>query len=419
MNRFRCTGTSCEDSCCHGWRVDVDERRYQILKRKMDGTRAEREEFAANVQRDDNPARAEHQYAQLRLRPGTQMCGFLDPQKLCSVQLRYGEEALPDVCATYPRVVSETPDRTEIWGTLSCPELARLCLLHEDAMDLEGASAPIPHSLRLTNKLGRDAPPYQRYLDDLRATAFELLSRRQYPMSTRLFMLALLGEQTAPFFNRRAAHVDESLLAAVIDEVRRPDIIATWHRELGAMPAPQNLTAKLVTQLIRERMKMSLPQFRTLVERTLTSYQPSAGAGDRGEASIAVADLWNAYQERRQCWTSALPDRIDLYFENYAKNFWLRDWYINSSDLLAHAHRLLARVAVLRFLLFSQPSLLAAAGADNPLVKREALDGAAVQVFYRFARDVEHDASFIDLIAASLVEQGTNTFEHAAFLALM
>jgi len=40
---------------------------------------------------------------------------------------------LPDICATFPRVVTKWGERVEVTGTLACPEVARLCLLAEDA----------------------------------------------------------------------------------------------------------------------------------------------------------------------------------------------------------------------------------------------------------------------------------------------
>jgi hypothetical protein len=60
---------------------------------------------------------------------------------------------------------------------------------------------------------------------------------------------------------------------------------------------------------------------------------------------------------------------------------------------------MLARVAVIRFLLFGQPSLhdLGAPGSSSPLCQ-QALDRAAVEVVYTFARAVEHSAELQALL---------------------
>jgi len=410
LTRFKCVGASCEESCCQGWQVQIDRRHYHILKQAMDGTPAEREEFHRNVQRSDS-APDEGRFAWIRVEREKQTCPFLDSKKLCSVQLRYGEDSLPDICATYPRLVGKFGDRLEVWGTLSCPEVARQCLLHDDALEIVDGSPDISARMTPTTAVVGTPTPYQRYLDDVRAAVFELLSMREHPIGTRLFLMAYLGKQTAEFFHKGSTTVDERRLAEVIRHVATPANAGLWQAELTRLPPPDALTAKLVTQMLRERLKTPLGSFRTLVDRILATYSDAA--------SVSVSDLWAGFSQRRQFWLDRHAERIDLYFENYAKNFWMREWYVISNDLLVHAQRLLMRVAVLRFLLFGHPWLLEVSASGDTALQRTALDRAAVDVFYKFSRAIEHEGSFLDLIGARLIEQGMNTFAHATALALL
>jgi lysine-N-methylase len=418
LTRFQCLGMACEETCCQGWQVQVDQRHYQILKRAMDRTPAERAEFERSFELDPQP-RTEDSHAWIRLQRETQSCPFLTETKLCSVQDRFGVEALPDICATYPRLVARTADHVEMWGTLSCPELARQCLLHEDAMEIMDAPAALTARQSLSAGIVGPPTPYQRYLDDLRGTIFRLLSMRGYPIGTRLFLVSYLGKQTAPFFHKDATAIDEDRLAQVIDHVSTFENVALWHQELSQLPPPESLTARLVTQMLRERLKVPMGSFRVLVDEILASYRDSSGVTmDANDSpSLSVGDLWSAYAARRQSWVGVLPERIDLYFENYAKNYWMREWYVTSPDLLAHAQRLLVRIAILRFLLFGHPALKAAAQADLP-EKRQVLDQAAVDVFFKFSRAIEHEGSFLDLLAARLLDD-KDAFAHATALALI
>jgi lysine-N-methylase len=421
MRRFACLGGACEDTCCHAWQIPVDRRHYQILKSAMAGSRAEREEFRANVARDSaGPAPTpDGQHARIRL-GGDGACPFLTPVKLCSLQARYGERALPSVCATYPRDIARTGARWEIWGSLSCPEVARQCLLHDDAMALVDAPADATTRGAPARVLEAEpARPYERYLDDIRATAFRLLSSREHPMRTRLFLLAYLGKETSAFFHRDVAAVDEAQLAATLAHVALPETIALWDRELSAMPPPRAFTANLVAQLAQADLQAA--SFRDLVAHVLASFHAGGGivTDDAGHSTVAGAALWADYADRRAVWQAAASTRLELYFENYAKNFWMREWYTTSVDLLAHARRLLVRVAVLRFLLFGHPALLAARDLTDQRARQDALDGAAVEVFYKLSRAVEHGSSFLDRIAATVVQQGMQTFAHSTFLALV
>ena len=422
LTRFKCLGTSCEEHCCQGWQVQIDRRHYQILKSAMGGSPAERQEFRAGVQHNDAPSRDDGRFAWINLDREKQSCPFLSSKKLCSIQGRYGEEVLPDICATYPRLVSKFGDRLEVWGTLSCPEMARQCLLQEDALEIVDASAAdLTSRTEPTTAVVGTPTPYQRYLDDLRAVVFQLLSLRDYPIGTRLFLVSYLGKQTAEFFNKSTTQVNEERLTDVIQHVTSPQNAALWHGELSQLPAPDALTAKLVTQLLRERLQVPMGSFRVLVDKILATYSDAEGVtpDEQGSPTLSISDLWAAYSNRRRFWVENFQDRVDLYFENYAKNFWLREWFVTSPDLLAHSQRLLVRVAVLRFLMFGHPWLKAAMGLQDPAAQRDVLDRAAVDVFYKFSRAIEHEGSFLDLLAARLVEQGMNTFTHATLLALM
>jgi lysine-N-methylase len=403
LTRFRCLGGACEDTCCQGWQIPIDRRQYAILEEAM---RAQPAELEAGVELEPAAARSEQQHAHLRM-TASGACSFLSAEKLCTIQLRHGQRALPAVCATYPRLVARAGPRLEVWGSLSCPELARQCLLPEDAVDVVAAPPEVTPRWEPARVLPDEPSPYDRHLDDVRAAGLALLALRQYPVSTRLFLLAYLGKETVGFFRKDAAAVDSPQLAAVIAQVQAPGTVARWHQELGALPRPRALTANLVGQLVATQDQVQVASFRRLVTDVL------AGYGAPGPAA-----LWAEHARRRDRWEALAPGRLDRYFENYARNFWLREWHTTAIDLLAHARRLLVRVAVLRFLLVGHPALAQVeALADEQ--RRERLDAAAVEVFYKFSRAVEHQGSFLERIAATVVEEGLQTFAHSAFLTLV
>ena len=405
LTRFRCLGGECEDTCCQGWQIPIDRRQYAILEEAMGPSG--RAALEAGVELEPPAARTEQQHAHLRMtEAGT--CPFLSAEKLCTIQLRHGQRALPAVCSTYPRLVARAGQRLEVWGSLSCPELARQCLLAEDALDVVAAAPDATPRWEPARVLPDEPSPYDRHLDEVRAAGRALLALRQYPVSTRLFLLAYLGKETAGFFRKDAAAVDSPQLATVIAQVQAPETVARWHQELGALPRPRALTANLVGQLVATQDQVQVASFRQLVTDVLAGY----GAG------LAPAALWAEHARRRDRWEALAPGHLDRYFENYAGNFWLREWHTTAIDLLAHARRLLVRVAVLRFLLIGHPALAQAeALADEQ--RRERLDAAAVEVFYKFSRAVEHQGSFLERIAATVVEEGLQTFAHSAFLTLV
>jgi lysine-N-methylase len=409
LRRFVCRGASCEDTCCQTWQIPVDEQQHQRLRGMVAAA-----DLAAAVERNGSGA------LHLKLLPdGT--CAFLAPDRLCSLQARHGEPALPQVCSTYPRdIVRRDDNEWEVWASVSCPEIARLCLLAPDALELEEAPADITSRWVTTRAEASGSAYAQPFIDmEIRTTALRVLSLRQHPMRTRLFLLAFLGRETSAFFHKDAAAVDAAQLRATLAAVTEPATIAHWERELAAMPAPRGLTGNLVGQLADARATLQASSFHHLVDAALGSYRAGEVVADPLGLRIDPVALWAAYAERRAAWQADWAARIDLAFENYAKNFWLRESYTRSVDLLAHARRLLVRVAVLRFLLFSHPSLVAARTLSDPAAQGEALDRAMVEVFYKVARAVEHQSNFLDRIASTVVRDGLQTFAHSTFLVLV
>src|ERR1019366_5517509 len=80
-----------------------------------------------------NPARSgAGDYAKIRMDEQA-TCPALH-QGLCSIQQTFTELYIPDLCSTYPRVLTMTGGALEKSLHLSCPEAARLVLNDPDAM---------------------------------------------------------------------------------------------------------------------------------------------------------------------------------------------------------------------------------------------------------------------------------------------
>jgi hypothetical protein len=89
----------------------------------------------------------------------------------------------------------------------------------------------------------------------------------------------------------------------------------------------------------------------------------------------------------------------------------MRFTYAASYTLLEHLQRLLARVAVVRFLFVAHPGL---AGVRGP-----ALDALAVEVFHAAARGLDHHPSFNEGLAVILEPVPTSATELAPLVALL
>lgn len=372
--RFQCIGAACEDSCCaFAWRVVLDKPDYSRLKAALAGTPGERERFDRGCARSPGAGEAARPYATLQ-RAGDGRCVFLEPGGLCSVQATHGAAALPGVCATYPRVVTRVGDRLSLTTGLSCPEAARLCLLADDATDVEAADPAPPERLLVRHHLPeRSGDPFVRNFLPIRGAFVALLLRREYPMASRLHAALHLARRLDDARRGSPAAAADARVLDAIAACTAEETVGRLHRECRAGTPALEETLALVEQiLVTLRREQGATRLAALIP---TDFD---GLSDR-------------YERGRRAWEGAFPDRIPRYATNGAANFWLRDPFTAAPDLVSHTLDLCARLAAIRFLLFTHPALrrLGAPAAGDP-DHAAALDRAAVETVYTFSRAVEH-----------------------------
>lgn len=119
---FHCIAGRCEDTCCAGWEIDIDDRSYGYYK-KVPGEFGRRlRENIQKYQEEENTAYEAHGFILKKDR----RCPFLNQEGLCDLYIELGEDALCDVCTNTPRNFMEYGGEREISISASCPEAARL-----------------------------------------------------------------------------------------------------------------------------------------------------------------------------------------------------------------------------------------------------------------------------------------------------
>jgi lysine-N-methylase len=414
MARFRCIGSSCEASCCQGgWDISIDRAHYDKAKDVMRGVPGGRQEFDAKFQRVRGVARSNKHHALMVLQNNGD-CSFLDRDKLCGLQKRFGEDVLSDTCAVYPRAPSLSGTRHEMAGVASCPEVARQLLLHADAFDLD----EVPASTFLRSGIHQKLPahpeqPYLRYHDELRNLVLDVLSDTLYPLDSRLFIVAYFANRTLEFLHREVQTLDETRLEAEVVRVQNPELRKALHERFQQLTVEAALPSRIVLALATGRARTG--EFGRLVTEVFEGYGGSAELAAGAQFEHEAERLLAAYTERKRAW-SAFQPRIDLYLMNFTKNFWVREWYAKSPNLLVHHVQVLTHVAALRFFLYGHPDL-AAAQHGEVAQKEAALDRAVVDVVHKFSRAIDHDVPLRRALQEQLMDNKLVSLAHAACLA--
>ena len=173
--RFRCIGSACEDTCCQGWTVPIDQATFEKY-RGLPATslRAQIDACAVATPETAKPAL----FAKIQMDAANQ-CPLLTADRLCGIQVELGAGFLSHTCATYPRIVHSIAGFEETALALSCPEAARLVLLSPGLTTSDGPE-PLSEEGRL------------RWFWPIRRVVLALVRNRAYPLWQRLFLLDLL-----------------------------------------------------------------------------------------------------------------------------------------------------------------------------------------------------------------------------------
>jgi lysine-N-methylase len=121
LEDFVCAGASCEDTCCIGWGMQVDDGTWQRYSSNTpDIAKDITEENGVRVMKRDTT---------------TGNCvRFSDG--LCGIQKDHGTDYLGDACHFFPRITRQLGHHTIMTAALSCPEITRLSLYTQSSTQL-------------------------------------------------------------------------------------------------------------------------------------------------------------------------------------------------------------------------------------------------------------------------------------------
>lgn len=172
--KFKCTADQCEDTCCAGWQIGIDETSAQrYWKEKGPFRRTLRK----NINFHDSVFRQQPDGS----------CAFLREDSLCEMVLQMGEEALCRTCHYYPRHIEEFENEREITLSVSCPEVAKILMSRREPV----------HFLHKEDEKEETYPDYDPIffdqLQEAREVMIQILQNRSLPASVRAVLILELA----------------------------------------------------------------------------------------------------------------------------------------------------------------------------------------------------------------------------------
>lgn len=174
---FKCIDKNCEDTCCAGWEVDLDEEAYAYYE-NVEG------DFGKRLKSVMSRAGGPHFVLK-----ENKDCPFLNENKLCDLYIALGEDKLCTTCAMFPRFVEEYGNVREMGIAFSCKSAAELILSYEGEFETETSEDNKP----LTSYNDINAEFYFG-LRNARKVAYDIAQNKNFTVKERAALLLLFSD---------------------------------------------------------------------------------------------------------------------------------------------------------------------------------------------------------------------------------
>jgi len=394
MKDFKCTGADCEFHCCMMWTISIEQPIYDKLKSIMCETQKMRKRFNDSIMLNPDPSKSLMDYAHIKLLPN-KICPFYE-DKLCSIQKQFGENMLSSTCSIYPRKQYMFNGRMEVSANCSCSEVSRRLLLDKDALDLQTADQYfLARKLAIMKVKADDESQYRALLDPVRDFMISMIEQERYTLEDRLFFITFFAKRTASFFHKNMQQFDKKefemeilFLQRNLDEIKH---------KLHGIETPIGVMLILINKILMTSKSFEVFLCGDVANRVLNNYKETVSQGDQAP----LLKVWEVYHSAKKNIIQRAGSRIDQYIFNISKDYWINNWYIQSTNLLEHMEKLLIRLGVFKFLLFSQPELIQALDQENTEEGfLTVLDNLAVEVLYKIGRYLDHSPIVNEISAA-------------------
>lgn len=381
VERFRCIGPSCEDTCCSGWVIHIDKKTYKAYRKEATIPAIDR--MMANTVRLGNETNS-GRYAAVAPLGESKNCPALQ-DGLCGVHASLGESFLSNLCHSFPRTHRRVNGQTEQMITLSCPEAARLALLAEDAFDFVEAPSHLRESdlVRVEGRYGI-APDI---VDETRIFCLNLMRTRELPVWQRLGMLgAFCDALTLACIRKEQAGIPE-LIEQFVRMIESGELTTTLEQ---VQPNHEAQAMVFATLWAAKGFETSSQYQHELMQEIAGKFGADAsGQVDAGR----LVDAYRRGLERMDEVLASAPWLIEHYLINemYTQLFPFTGH--NPYDSFVH---LTARFGLLRLLLAVQ------CNTDGPLPPAETMTATVFLQCRRF----QHDPGYGQKVKESFYESG-------------
>ena len=398
VSKFQCTGPACEESCCIGWRVQIDKSTYQHYRECPDTElRRQMDEKVTRARTGENTAN----YAKIKMNGGG-ACPFLDTDKLCAIQRKLGEEYLSVTCTTYPRTANSVSGTVEKSLTMSCPEAARLALLNPVPMEFDQTEEDTSirntkgRSIDINNMKAAHQP--DRYFWELRIFIISLLQNRSYALWQRLVILGLFCRSLTQLVSQAKLHEIPQLIGTYLNHLDQD----VFKEELDNIPTELTIQMELMKEVADERIFTGVNNHRFLecFGQFLHGIEYTAEA--------KKTEIGQHYAKTYETYYKPFMNQHEYILENYLVNYVFKNLFPFSGEkhIFDNYVMLTVHYAMLKMLLIGMAGFHKENFGTDHVIK----------LIQSFAKVIEHNNAYLKNVHKLLKANDFNTMAYMAIL---
>lgn len=390
VSKFKCDGQFCGAHCCRNWIILIDKKTYK--KYSHIKPKAEAEKILRHIKKDDtNNYRIELDE--------TLSCPMLTEDNFCSIQKKYGEDFLSNVCIAYPRTTYDFGNFFERSLSLTCPVAANMALLSEESMAFEQVEVS-EKVHNFSGRLGAKPPPVPKnllkHIISIQFAAISILQERPLSLDARLIVLGF-------FFDKL-----EELISS--DQLQEID-------NLTALYSSENFLQEKTSRLVESIQFDSLEHIKIMMNAFEFLYGDDSAFAHKDKLlldaviktldinpdennEISASKLAATYEQLRP-FRKNFIEKFSNIFENYLVNEFFYNLYpfkfpssiIHNYGFFLITYKILELVAI-SFAAFAEQS-------DDPeiqAVNEKFLCG----LIGKFVHNVDHTKSYVEKISEYL-----------------
>lgn len=409
MHEFKCIADKCEDTCCQHWHVRVDKLHYQRMADWAESDSAQKVLFSKSVLVNESDISSDKDYAYIKMDENG-FCSYLNAEKQCTLHIMQGLDILSDICAFYPRFISVKNNIKELSGALSCPEVVRLCLSEnvENHVQLKADESILPEREQIpvhrTLSVNDDSPLYEKYFENVQQTFIDIIKLTDSDYFSRLYILASYSHSISSIYFDGCVSLDSDALenyrSHVFDSTYKQSINHFMTQYENEQPLACIVIYSILTLKQHQAPEEKLSK---MVGNIFNEYAKQLGLDSHEDVKNA-AEYSVVFQKRYNMFSNTVHHQIEDYLTKYLLNCFYREWFITMPSAFIYIQMLLVRVAIIRFIIYSRVS---------PEMSAAQIKEISVEVIYQFARAVDHNMAFLQVVYEALTEQQMLHFDYS------